>query len=204
MNSENVDASSSLGFALYEKSYYKDSVAQFQIALEIDPDFQDAKAGMAIVKRQMKINKAKIAALLTAISMIICISVISLSKYRHHLRLSRSKETLIEEEWDMARILSDSNTGEPKKYLTKNGDYKIIARGSGEYFIRCPHKDCRAELIWESLPNLWGLPPQVKPVRSAVKNSNVPVQRFANASWSPQNFFAAGHNIGHSPDIRPA
>ena len=57
----------------------------------------------------------------------------------------------------MAMIVSDSNTGEPKKYVTKNASYKIIARGNGGYFIRCPHKDCRAEIDLRELEQYVGL-----------------------------------------------
>jgi hypothetical protein len=57
----------------------------------------------------------------------------------------------------MARILSDSNTGTPKKYITKKGEYKIIPRGNNEYFIRCPHKDCRAEIDMLELEKFVGL-----------------------------------------------
>ncbi len=57
----------------------------------------------------------------------------------------------------MARILSDSNTGIPKKYITENGSHKIIARSNGEYFIRCPHKDCKAEIGLKELNRLTGL-----------------------------------------------
>ena len=58
----------------------------------------------------------------------------------------------------MARIMSDSNTGMPLKYITRKGNYKIIPRGDGkEYFIRCPHKDCRAELDLRELEKFVGL-----------------------------------------------
>ena len=57
----------------------------------------------------------------------------------------------------MARILSDSNTGTPKKYITKKGEYKIIPRSTNEYFIRCPHKDCRAEIDLRELDKFVGL-----------------------------------------------
>jgi len=57
----------------------------------------------------------------------------------------------------MARILSDSNTGTPKKYITDKDSYKIIPRGNGESFIRCPHKDCRAEIDLRELTKLTGL-----------------------------------------------
>ena len=57
----------------------------------------------------------------------------------------------------MARILSDSNTGTPKKYITDKGSYKIIPRGDKEYFIRCPHKDCRAEIGLRELSKFVGL-----------------------------------------------
>lgn len=58
----------------------------------------------------------------------------------------------------MAKILSDSNTGTPLKYITNRGSYKIIPRGSGkEYFIRCPHKDCRAEIDLRELEKFVGL-----------------------------------------------
>jgi hypothetical protein len=57
----------------------------------------------------------------------------------------------------MARILSDSNTGIPRKYITKKESHKIIPRGSGDYFIRCPHKDCRAEIDLRELDKFVGL-----------------------------------------------
>ena len=57
----------------------------------------------------------------------------------------------------MSRILSDSNTGIPKKYITKSGSYKIIEKGNGEYFMRCPHKDCRAEVDLRELSKFVGL-----------------------------------------------
>ncbi len=87
MNPENPDAYSSLGFVFYEKGTYKDALEQFEIALSIDPDFHDARTGLAIVKRRININRAKIAILLTAISMFLCISAISLSRYRHRRKL---------------------------------------------------------------------------------------------------------------------
>jgi hypothetical protein len=57
----------------------------------------------------------------------------------------------------MARILSDSNTGTPKKYITKKGEHKIIPRGNDEFFVRCPHKDCRAEIDLRELDKFVGL-----------------------------------------------
>ena len=57
----------------------------------------------------------------------------------------------------MAKILSDSNTGTPKKYITKTGSHKIIPRGNKEYFIRCPQKDCRAEIDLKELNEYVGL-----------------------------------------------
>ena len=51
----------------------------------------------------------------------------------------------------MATILSDSNTGVPKKYITQKGSHKIIPRGANEYFIRCPNKECRAEIDLKEL-----------------------------------------------------
>ena len=58
----------------------------------------------------------------------------------------------------MARIMSDSNTGMPIKYITGKGNYKIIPRGDGkDYIIRCPHKDCRAEIDLRELDKLVGL-----------------------------------------------
>jgi len=54
--------------------------------------------------------------------------------------------------------MSDSNTGIPRKYITANGEYKIIPHGDGkEYFIRCPHKDCRAEIDLRELDRYVGL-----------------------------------------------
>ncbi len=57
----------------------------------------------------------------------------------------------------MAKILSDSNTGTPTKYITKQGSHKIIPRGTKEYFIRCPQKDCRAEIDLRELNKYVGL-----------------------------------------------
>lgn len=57
----------------------------------------------------------------------------------------------------MATILSDSNTGLPKKYITKKGSYKIIPHGTNEYFVRCPHKNCRAEMDLRELNKFVGL-----------------------------------------------
>lgn len=57
----------------------------------------------------------------------------------------------------MARILSDSNTGMPKKYITRKESHKIIPRGANEYFIRCPHKDCRAEIDLKEITKFVGL-----------------------------------------------
>ena len=58
----------------------------------------------------------------------------------------------------MARIMSDSNTGMPLKYITSKGNYKIIPRGDGkDYIIRCPHKDCRAEIDLRELDKFVGL-----------------------------------------------
>jgi len=94
MNPNNLDAHSSLGFALYEKGVYKNSLARFQTALDIDPDFHDAKVGLATVKRRININRAKTAILLTAISMVICISIMFLSRYRHRRRISVAGENI--------------------------------------------------------------------------------------------------------------
>ncbi len=94
MNPNNLDAHSSLGFALYEKGVYKNSLARFQAALDIDPDFHDAEVGLATVKRRININRAKTAILLTAISMIICISIMFLSRYRHRRRISVGGENI--------------------------------------------------------------------------------------------------------------
>lgn len=57
----------------------------------------------------------------------------------------------------MAKILSDSNTGEPKKYITQKTEYKIIPNGTGGFFVRCPHKDCRAEMDLRELNKYVGL-----------------------------------------------
>lgn len=94
MNPNNLDAHSSLGFALYEKGVYKNALARFQIALDIDPDFHDAEVGLATVKRRININRAKTAILLTAISMVICISIMFLSRYRHRRRISVGGENI--------------------------------------------------------------------------------------------------------------
>lgn len=94
MNPKNLDARSNLGNALYEKGMYKDSLVQFQTALDIDPDFHDAKTGLAEVKRRININRAKIAILLTSISMILCMLIISLSRYWHSGKASAGRERL--------------------------------------------------------------------------------------------------------------
>lgn len=88
MNPENVDAHSSLGYLLYEKGTYKDALKQFQMALSIDPEFHNAEEGLTTVKRRININRAKIAILLTVISMIFCFSIIFLSRYRHRRKVS--------------------------------------------------------------------------------------------------------------------
>jgi tetratricopeptide (TPR) repeat protein len=88
MNPSNLDAYSNLGFVFYEKGIYKEALAQFQAALDIDPDFYSAKAGLATVKRRININRAKVAILLTSISMVLCISIIFLSRYRHRRKVS--------------------------------------------------------------------------------------------------------------------
>ena len=88
MNPDNLDAYSSLGFVFYEKGGYKDAVMQFQTALNMDPDFHDAAAGLAIVKRRININRAKLAILLTTISMFLCISIIALTRYRYCRKVS--------------------------------------------------------------------------------------------------------------------
>ena len=91
MNPENLDAYSSLGYVFYEKGTYGDALEQFQMALNIDPEFRDAEDGLATVKRKININRAKMAILLTAISMIFCFSVISLSRYRHRRKVSADR-----------------------------------------------------------------------------------------------------------------
>ncbi len=91
MNPQNLDAYSSLGHVLYEKGTYKDALEQFQMALSIDPGFHDAVEGLTTVKRRININRAKIAILLTAISMVLCFSIISLSRYRHRRKVSADR-----------------------------------------------------------------------------------------------------------------
>jgi len=88
MNPNNLDAYNNLGFVFHERGMYKDALAQFQVALDMDPDSYDAKIGLATVKRRININRAKIAILLTSISMILCISIILLSRYRHRGKAS--------------------------------------------------------------------------------------------------------------------
>ena len=65
---------------------------QFQTALDIDPDFHNAAVGLATVKRQININRAKTAILLTAISLVICISIIFLARHRHRGRIAVDDE----------------------------------------------------------------------------------------------------------------
>jgi tetratricopeptide (TPR) repeat protein len=92
MNPKNLDARSNLGNALYEKRMYKDALVQFQTVLEINPDFHDAKMGLAEVRRRININRAKIAVLLTSISMILCMLIISLSRYLHSEKAPAGRE----------------------------------------------------------------------------------------------------------------
>jgi tetratricopeptide (TPR) repeat protein len=99
MNPENVDASSNLGFALYDKGLCKEALAQFQTTLEIDPNSHDARVGLAVVKRYVNITRAKIAILATFISMLLCISIISLVRYKR--RGKRSQHQLVEESGEL-------------------------------------------------------------------------------------------------------
>ncbi len=95
MNPENIDASNNLGFAFYDKGLCKEALAQFQTTLDIDPNSHDARVGLAIVKRYVRITRAKIAILATSISMILCISIISLARYKR--RGKGSQHQLVEE-----------------------------------------------------------------------------------------------------------
>jgi tetratricopeptide (TPR) repeat protein len=88
MNSNSLDAYSNLGLVFYEKGEYKDALSQFQTALDINPDFHNAKEGLVMVKRRININRAKVAVLLTAMSMVLCVLVISLSRYRRRIKES--------------------------------------------------------------------------------------------------------------------
>ncbi len=99
INPENVDASNNLAFALYDKGLCKEALAQFQATLHIDPNSHDAKIGLAIVKRYVKIARAKIAILATFISMILCISIISLARCKH--RGKGSQHQLVEESGEL-------------------------------------------------------------------------------------------------------
>lgn len=83
MNPQNLDAYSSLGYTFFEKGTYDDAIEQFQAALSIDPDFQDAKEGLAAVRRKINLRRAGIAAMLAAISTIVCLSVIFVLRHRH-------------------------------------------------------------------------------------------------------------------------
>lgn len=57
----------------------------------------------------------------------------------------------------MATIIRDTDTDIPKRYVTKRASYKIIARGTGGYIVRCPHSDCKAEISLETLDRYVGL-----------------------------------------------
>ena len=96
MNPENLDAYSGLGYVFYEKETYKEALEQFQKALSIAPEFHNAKEGLAAVRRQINLNRAGIAAFLTAISLILCFSIISIIRYRHHKRASVDGERQFE------------------------------------------------------------------------------------------------------------
>jgi len=99
INPENVDASSNLGFALYDKGLCKEALAQFQTTLEIDPDSHDARVGLAVVKRYVNITRAKIAILATFVSMLLCISIISLARYKR--RGKGSQHQFVEESGEL-------------------------------------------------------------------------------------------------------
>ena len=92
MNPGNLDAYTNIGFAFFEKDMYKNALAQFRAALDIDPDFHDAKAGLAIVKRRININRAKVAILLTIISMFLCTFIVLLFRYRHQRKVSIAED----------------------------------------------------------------------------------------------------------------
>ena len=83
MNAENLDAYVGLGFAFFEKGMYKNALAQFQTVLDIDADFQDAKEGVAVVKQQTSISRAKVAILLTSISLLLCTLIALLFRQLH-------------------------------------------------------------------------------------------------------------------------
>lgn len=57
----------------------------------------------------------------------------------------------------MATIIRDMDTDIPKRYVTKKSSYKIISRGTGEYVVRCPHSDCKADIGLETLQRFVGL-----------------------------------------------
>ena len=99
MNPENIAASNNLGFALYDKGLCKEALVQFQTTLHIDPNSHDARVGLAVVKRYVRITRAKIAILATFISMILCISIISLARYRH--RGKKSQHQFVEESGEL-------------------------------------------------------------------------------------------------------
>jgi len=99
INPENVDASSNLGFALYDKGLCKEALAQFQTTLEIDPNSHDARVGLAVVKRYVNITRAKIAILATFVSMLLCISIISLARYKR--RGKGSQHQFVEESGEL-------------------------------------------------------------------------------------------------------
>ena len=88
MNPANVDAYSMIGYVFYEKGTYKDALEQFEMALSIDPEFPDAMEGLATVKRRINFNRAKIAVLFTAVSMLFCFSIVFLLKYQHRRKTS--------------------------------------------------------------------------------------------------------------------
>jgi len=88
MSPANLDAYSMLGYVFYEKEMYKDALEQFEIALSIDPEFQNSVEGLATVKRRINFNRAKIAVLLTAVSMLLCFSIVFLSRYGRRRKTS--------------------------------------------------------------------------------------------------------------------
>ncbi len=93
MNPKNLDALSNLGFVFYGNGMYEDALAQFQTVLDMEPGSRDAQAGIAAVKRQININRAKIAILLTLGSMILYAFIIALLRYRRRGKISAGQKS---------------------------------------------------------------------------------------------------------------
>ena len=73
-----------LGDMSYEKGMYKDAIKYYQSALDIDPDLQYAKDGIASIKHQINANKIKLIVFFTASSLFLCVTGIIVYMFFRH------------------------------------------------------------------------------------------------------------------------